>query len=496
MEIIRKDTPVGLDLVIDEIQTLIYNYLTNDSCVKGNYTDYASYSRVYKNVYQGKNKTGVFAEQFLTGNDYQSVFTNDNISVSSFIIANDSEKRHTKTRKIRTISVIFQINLKKVYADIPHRADEEFHNELSNALRGLKKPHVLIDGINGIDNVYTEFEIARLKEKNHDLQPLHVFRQDIEVQYDYDCCPVFATSGTPCGLSVTGVSITNETVVDANDGTATANHTGEQVTGEVSYLWNDPLAQTTKTATLLAPNTYTVTVTDLNLPLCSDSGNGTVDAAIATDNTLTLDQNNDHLLFGSAIDIPLSGAYTLQWEVNHNNLGASAEMIFTDTDNPMFIATFGDSAVRMKLSAALKTFAIPTILDDEWNIFHLVRSGSSNRLYKNGVESTTGAITDSAPFTINSISKYSAGGFFLGANIDNIGVAEGIAATATNLTNMVADATIFASEMSAATSGIFLNMNQSGSDTVALDTFGTSNNATLTDFSPSPPAASPWNLRV
>jgi hypothetical protein len=231
---------------------------------------------VYKNVYQDKSKTGVFAEQFLKGNDYEDVFTNDNFSVSSFIIANDNEKRHTKSRKIRTISVIFQINLKKVYATIPHRADEEFHNELSNALRGLKKPSELIDGINGIDNVYTEFEIAKLKEKNHDLHPLHVFRQDIEVQYDYDCCPVFANDG--CTIQVT-VETTTESTESSSDGTAAAITTGAQ--GNLTYLWNDPSEQTTQTAIGLGSGSYTVIVTDDNvlIPACTATANGVVEVA-------------------------------------------------------------------------------------------------------------------------------------------------------------------------------------------------------------------------
>jgi hypothetical protein len=99
----------------------------------------------------------------------------------------------------------------------------------------------------------------------------------------------FTMSKTDCDTRTENVIVCNlvvqvdtvaETSEGANDGTATANHTGEQVTGEVSYLWDDPLSQVTKTATLLAPNTYSVTVTDLNLVSCTDEGSGTVNPGV------------------------------------------------------------------------------------------------------------------------------------------------------------------------------------------------------------------------
>lgn len=281
MELIRKNTPVGLDLEIDKIQLLIYTYLTTNSCVKGDYSDYVSYNRAYKNVYEGENKNGVFAERFFTGNDYKSVFTDDNIAVSSFFIANNNEDSISRTRKKRTISLIFQINLKKVYATLPHRADEEFHNELRNALIGLKKPSTVLDGINGIDNVYTEFEISKLKKKNHDLQPYHVFRQDIEVQYDYDCCPTFASIDCTIGVTVEAIP---ETSLNAGDGMAIANITGDQ--GNITYLWTTsngsiPAGQeTNQTITGLIVGDYSVLVTDDNIliPVCSATSTGSVEA--------------------------------------------------------------------------------------------------------------------------------------------------------------------------------------------------------------------------
>lgn len=282
MALNRKDTPVGLDLEIDKIQVLIYNYFTTNSCVKGDYSNYESYHRAYKNEkVKDDAVTGPFADKFVTGIDYQSVFTNDNFGISSFFIANDNEEPVTKTRKKRTISIIFQVNLDKVYGQVPHRADEEFHNEISNALRGLKKPAELLDSVVRIDNVYSEFERDQLKKKLHDMQPYHVFRQDIEVQYDYDCCPTFADSG--CTVRVR-VETTNETSSGSSDGTAEAFATFGQ--GNLTYLWttsngNIPAGEEIKKkAEGLSAGIYSVLVTDDNvlIPACTASASGTVDA--------------------------------------------------------------------------------------------------------------------------------------------------------------------------------------------------------------------------
>lgn len=58
------------------------------------------------------------------------------------------------------------------------------------------------------------------------------------------------------------ISPVNPTTVGGNDGSATANVTGG--TPPYTYLWDDPLAQTTPTATGLTAGTYTVQVTDAN----------------------------------------------------------------------------------------------------------------------------------------------------------------------------------------------------------------------------------------
>ena len=94
----------------------------------------------------------------------------------------------------------------------------------------------------------------------------------------------------------TVLSITTSTVDAAcgvSDGSATAIPAGG--TGLYTYIWNDPSAQTTATATGLAANSYTVAVTDSNncLATANVSVSNIGGATITTDSVVNLACNAD-----------------------------------------------------------------------------------------------------------------------------------------------------------------------------------------------------------
>ena len=96
---------------------------------------------------------------------------------------------------------------------------------------------------------------------------------------DADSCMTFGTvviqaGGVGCNLTITTNS-TDETISGANDGTGTAIVAGGAL--PVFYLWDDPTAQTSATATGLSPGTYTVTAIDSDS--CVVSGTVVIQAA-------------------------------------------------------------------------------------------------------------------------------------------------------------------------------------------------------------------------
>lgn len=171
MALVRKISPVGIDVVIDKVQSYIYNNLV---------VEHQSYPRVYKN---DTNNVGVIPEVYVNENEYSEVFFDDAYTVSSFWLVDDNTSYDEKATT--TISVIFQVLLDEAYPSITHRADEEFINDISNILYDNPYNYEITNIVRGIDNVYSEFN--RDQVKWDDISNFFVVRFDLEVTYDYNC---------------------------------------------------------------------------------------------------------------------------------------------------------------------------------------------------------------------------------------------------------------------------------------------------------------------
>lgn len=267
MALVLKDSPVGVDKAVNTIQNALYSHLVDN----GTWTNYESYHRAYRNETTNGIKPEIFS---LEGNDYRDAFMSDKFTVTSFfLVANETEI--SEDMFTSDISVIFQVDLNKLYPTSPHRFDEEFRNQIVKVFRGLNGTFSFDGAVTDIDSVYAGLDTSKVQLD--DTHPRHVVRFELTANYMHSCDNIFATTGATCNISVT-VDAEDESSLGANDGTAEANPTGEQIAGQVSYLWDDPLAQITKIATGLSPNTYTVEVTDLNIGSCTAQGSGTVNA--------------------------------------------------------------------------------------------------------------------------------------------------------------------------------------------------------------------------
>jgi hypothetical protein len=125
-------------------------------------------------------------------------------------------------------------------------------------------------------------------------------------------CTTFAGALiTQPNVLVANIAGTNETALNANNGTVTANPTGG--TPAYTYAWSS--GATTKTVSNLAPGTYTVTVTDANG--CTSIESIVVEPficdleALANSNDADCNGGND----GTATATPLDGTgpYTYSW---------------------------------------------------------------------------------------------------------------------------------------------------------------------------------------
>lgn len=126
--------------------------------------------------------------------------------------------------------------------------------------------------------------------------------------------PLSATITEPTAISLTSITSTDAACGGGCDGTATVITTGG--TGAYTFLWDDPLAQTTSTATALCAGTYTVIVTDANG--CSFTPPS---ITVNEPNTLTVSVTvNDESCFGTCDGIATAtitggtGPTTVQWD--------------------------------------------------------------------------------------------------------------------------------------------------------------------------------------
>lgn len=470
MALNRKDTPVAVDKQIDNIQVLLWNELTTEA--NGDFSEYESYHRVYKN----EETNNVKAESFVTGNDYKDVFMDDSVNVSSFFISDDTltiVEGH-KNRFSQVVSVIFQANLKKLYPNIPHRADEEFRNEISNALSNIKKPSVVLSMVKGIDNVYSEFDRIKIKEKQHDLQPYHVVRVDIEVTYDFECCPTFS-SGVGCTLTV-DVTGTDPTFIGGSDGTATA--TPDNGTPPYTYLWNDGLGQTTQTAVGLEEGTYTCIVTDSES--CEAEGSVTLNDPIPVlANYLLFNGVNQHVSFSSSWNVLLNQDFTITYEFNTSNTSQNKYAFSGDTGHYIYHRFFNLS-MRMNTSTGVVVWPYGSPAVDTWHKVIIVRIVNDIEYYLNGSKIGS-TVTNNGSIQLDDIANkfplYSGG-------IDNVAMLAGVGASALQI-SQIQSGNDFISVMGSA--DIQYLMNESGSTMVAPDTSGNSNDGSLINYAVPPP---------
>lgn len=193
MSVIRKTTPVGRDILIDHLQLWLYNQLS--------LTNYDSYHRVYKN----DTEKGIIPEKYNNNGDYHEVLFNDDYNATSFFITED-EVDNNNGAFSSDVSIIFQVNLSKVYPSITHRADEEFINDVSLLLKRERFGFEFVNIQTGIDNVYREFNKTDIKWDN--IGEFFVVRFNLKLgNYSYSC---------NTGLSATSKTCADVTVLDSD----------------------------------------------------------------------------------------------------------------------------------------------------------------------------------------------------------------------------------------------------------------------------------------
>lgn len=175
---LTKTNPVGLDIVIDNVQRKVYE-LSNQWGVTLD---------GYPRCQILKSRDGQKTIEAYLGNDEYSgslIFAEEN---KFFFLAGESVERVSGDYFKTTIELYFMINLEDIFPNILHRADEEARIDVLNVLNTISGINVVKVESNS-DKVFARFNnrISQNYEYEYtdDMQPYHYFKVLIDVlEYD------------------------------------------------------------------------------------------------------------------------------------------------------------------------------------------------------------------------------------------------------------------------------------------------------------------------
>lgn len=179
MSLITKNNPVGIDERIDVLQRGLFSSLINKWGLLE--SKYNCYPRCYRN----QTFDGYTAEMFTGGTDYEELYINDQVSVTSFFgVGQNSTIQADRIRA--DIHLIFSLNLNEVKPGT-QRNDEEVRQDVLRVLDTFGAAHgfIITSQTTGIDKILAEYPGSRksIGLKYTDMHPNLWFRFDMTTFY-------------------------------------------------------------------------------------------------------------------------------------------------------------------------------------------------------------------------------------------------------------------------------------------------------------------------
>ena len=180
-----KENTVGIDIPLQKIQTKLHAALLSRWGI-----DTAMYN-CFGRVYRNQDKQGGYIPEAYKGlREYTDVLYNDRIIATSFFgVGNQTDYIGNNTFKA-TVHLIFCLNIDKIKTAIEHRADEEIHQDVINALRSGLRPDTIQSIVTGMDAIFREY--GGYKSQNGiiftDMHPKHCFRINFELTFINNNC--------------------------------------------------------------------------------------------------------------------------------------------------------------------------------------------------------------------------------------------------------------------------------------------------------------------
>ncbi len=183
--LITKTNPVGIDVLIKRFQNHLHSRLITTWGLVSDDPLYRCYGRCYRN----QTRDGYIAENYEGLNQYKEVYWDDSLKAISFF-GSAVRAENEQGKNVTNVHLVFFLNLAQIKASITHRADEEVHKDVLNAI-GKNLHGFQVDSIEtGLENVLREYPGSRREDrlKFIDMHPVHCFRINLSVSYNINIC--------------------------------------------------------------------------------------------------------------------------------------------------------------------------------------------------------------------------------------------------------------------------------------------------------------------
>lgn len=178
MPLFLKNNPVGIDLVIQDIQKKLFDKL---SAVWPSGIKYNAYGRCYRN----KKDDGYIAEFYEGSNEYQEVYWDDTLSALSFFGIDPITQ--IDTDPVADVHLVFFVNIADLKPGVQiERQDEEVHLDVYRIIKRGIHGLVVNSQKTGLENVLKEYPGSFREDRLRvvDMHPVHCFRYDFQVRYN------------------------------------------------------------------------------------------------------------------------------------------------------------------------------------------------------------------------------------------------------------------------------------------------------------------------
>lgn len=200
------------------------------------------------------------------------------------------------------------------------------------------------------------------------------------------------------------------------------------------------------------------------------------------ENALEFDGVDDYVSIGSPVS--MSSEATVNMWVKFSDLNTR---IISDSSNTAVIWTPTSTSVRVYCGGNFQDFVVPTMSLGTWYMLTATRDAANGwRVYLNGTESTSGLQVRSGTFNVNRLGNL--GSVYSDIVLDEVSILEGTTASDIQIASLYNSGNGADANAVLGSTSLYYRLNESGTDTTAVDASGNSNNGTLNNF----PASGMW----